>query len=110
MRIVTFFQSQASVATVSWTVDRDSVIVGTLNAHNSAVFSNDPAVTYASHSTAPTSSRVEDKLLLDAASFPAITMGGNLRIPVSAGEVIYCAFTATKGTAALILAEPDELK
>lgn len=94
-RVIRFTNSAASIGQLSWTPDQDVVATGFWVRGMSAVLSLDPSMTVALL-TAPSATQVVERIEIDASQeFTPF------RIPLSAGEKVFVAFTAAKGTAYL---------
>jgi hypothetical protein len=105
VQLVTFFNSAASATTLSWTADSDYSAIGCAGVP--AVISNDPAVTYNNWVAAPPTTQVKQRWVLESGNF--WNFGYPLDFPISKGEKIYCAITATIGPTYLLLLEPIQL-
>lgn len=101
MRTVCFQNSAASVVTLSWKCDRDSNIITASSTAGTQVLSFEPDYTVAL-STAPTVNAVSaDKFRFPCSAFSRFE--GILKFPILAGETLYCAFSAAKSTAVVVL-------
>lgn len=101
-RVITFHRSAAG--TVSYVVERDSLLTGCFSVTANVLVSDDPAMTYVLAST-PTSNFAGERFEISTASAGA---GTKLLIPIEAGTTIYLNFTAA-GSAWLLLEDAINL-
>jgi hypothetical protein len=92
--------STAAATTLTWIVDRDSLLVGATSWLSNAVVSDDPSFTVALMGT-PTSTRSLEKFIC-----PCVLIGFTWNIFLPKGTKLYLAFSA-KDTATLLFEESD---
>ena len=105
MRTVAFQNPSAGAATLSWTVDRDCVIVGVSAVNTNAVVSAEPSLTWATVSTPGVSAILPDVIRIPVNGKSAPVFTTNIAIPLVENQKIYCAFDAAIGSCLLLLDE-----
>ncbi len=90
MRAITFTNSAASAAQVSWVVDRDTEIHAIVSTTGFLV-SSDPSATVANTITSPAATGWNDTFQICAATI--MNTSGGLKIPLSKDSKIYVNFS-----------------
>lgn len=102
-RTITFRNNATAVGTVSWLVDRDSLIQWVVSSGPSGTISNEPDLTQDLYVN-PLVKQSDERFVIPVSS------NANWKIPIKGGSTIYATFSAQKGTLVMCLSDPDELQ